>query len=125
MRKLLVVVAFLAVAALAGGGWFLFVADYSEGFRVGQVIKLSHKGYVFKTWEGTLDFGYLQTDPTAGVATRIWEFSVEDSAETVRRDIDAAIARNEKVKVHYKEKYIRWSWRGDTRYFVYKVEKAG
>jgi hypothetical protein len=115
----------VVVLLLAGLGWFAFVADYSDGYRVGQVIKLSRSGYVFKTWEGTLDFGFLQQDPAAGVATRLWDFSVRDDDEQVRKDIDTAIAGNRKVKLHYREKYFRWSWMGDTKHFVDKVELAG
>lgn len=123
MKKL--VAFFIVVLVVAGAAWFSFGADYSEGYRVGQIIKLSHKGYVFKTWEGTLDFGYLQQDPNAGMATRLWDFSVRDGDEAVRRDIDAAISSNAKVKVYYREKYFRWPWLGDTKYFAYKVERVG
>jgi hypothetical protein len=123
MKKLIALAVF--VLLLAGGAWFVFAADYSEGYRVGQVIKLSHSGYIFKTWEGTLDFGYLQQDPAAGVATRLWDFSIRDDDDQVRKDIDAAIAANRKVKLHYHEKYFRWSWMGDTKHFVDKAELAG
>jgi len=122
-RALGIFVALLLVVA-AGGIWFAVAADYSEGFRVGKVIKLSHKGFVFKTWEGTLDFGYLQTDPAGGVATRIWDFSVAPGDAQVRSDIDAAIAGDYKVKLHYEEKYVKLFWRGDTNHFVVKVERA-
>jgi len=40
-------------------------------------------------------------------------------------DIDTAIAGNRKVKLHYREKHFRWSWLGDTKHFVDKVELAG
>jgi len=124
MKKFLAVFALLVVLVVGAGVWFATVADYSEGYRVGKVIKVSHKGYLFKTWEGTLDFGYLQTDPQGGVATRIWDFSVAPGDEQVRKDIDAAIAGDYKVKLLYREKYMRLFWRGDTQHFVYKVEKA-
>ena len=124
MKKALSVMALVAGIVVAGGLWLTFYADYSDGYRVGRIIKLSHKGYAFKTWEGTLDFGYLQTDPQAGVATRIWDFSVPDDAADVRKDIDAAIAGDYKAKLYYREKYVRLPWRGDTRHFVYKVERA-
>lgn len=123
MKKLVALL--IVVLVIVAAGWFSFAADYSDGYRVGQIIKLSHKGYIFKTWEGTLDFGYLQQDPSAGVATRLWDFSVRDSDEQVRRDIDSAISSNAKVKLHYREKYFRWLWLGDTKYFVHKVERAG
>ena len=123
MRKAATIAIAVLAVALLGGIWFAFVADYSDGYRVGKIIKLSRKGYVFKTWEGTLDFGYLQNDPDAGVATRIWDFSV--SSDEVTKDVDAAIAGDYKTKVWYHEKYLKLPWRGDTKYFVYKVERAG
>jgi hypothetical protein len=67
----------------------------------------------------------LHWRPAAGVATRLWDFSVRDDDEQVRKDIDAAISGNRKVKLHYREKYFRWSWLGDTKHFVDKVELAG
>jgi hypothetical protein len=124
MKKTLGVVALVAMVVVAGGLWIALYADYSDGYRVGRIIKLSRRGYVFKTWEGTLDFGYLQTDPQAGVATRIWDFSVPADGEDVRKDIDAAIAGDYKTKLFYREKYIQLPWRGETKYFVYKVERA-
>ena len=124
MKKILFITAVVLLVSGAVAVWIVFFADYSDGYRVGQVIKLSRKGYLFKTWEGTLDFGYLQQDPQIGVATRIWDFSVDDDEYQVRKDIDAAIAKNEKVKLYYKEKIFQFSWRGDTKYFVYKVEKV-
>jgi len=124
MKKFLLSLLLVAALIVSGGVWFATAADYSEGYRVGKVIKLSNKGYLFKTWEGTLDFGYLQTDPQGGVATRIWDFSVAPGDDQVRKDIDAAIAGDYKVKLHYREKYVRLFWRGDTNHFVFKVEKA-
>jgi len=124
MKKTLGVIALLVAVAVAGGVWLALYADYSDGYRVGRIIKLSRRGYVSKTWEGTLDFGYLQTDPQAGVATRIWDFSVPADGDDVRKDIDAAIAGDYKTKLFYREKYIQLPWRGETKYFVYKVERA-
>jgi len=124
MKKALGLFVALVLLVAAAAAWFAVAADYSEGFRVGKVIKLSNKGYVFKTWEGTLDFGYLQTDPAGGVATRIWDFSVAPGDTAVRADIDSAIAGDYKVKLHYREKYLRLFWRGDTKHFVTKVERA-
>lgn len=103
--------------------------NYSDGYRVGQVIKLSHKGYLFKTWEGQLDQGFLAPSEDngtgSGVATRLWDFSVRENDTTARKQIDSAISMGYKVKVYYKEKIWNVSFWGDTRYFVYKVEKAG
>ncbi len=122
-EKLVALLVFLAI--VVGAAWIAFAADYSDGYRVGQVIKLSRSGYVFKTWEGTLDFGFLQQDPKSGMATRLWDFSVRDGDDAVRKDIDDAIAANAKVKLFYHEKYFRWSFFGDTKHFVYRLERVG
>ena len=31
----------------------------------------------------------------------------------------------QRVKVYYKEKYFKFSWIADTKYYVYKVEVGG
>jgi len=123
MKKFVALVVVLSV--VIGAAWIALAADYSDGYRVGQVIKLSRSGYVFKTWEGTLDFGFLQQDPTLGTATRLWDFSVRDGDDAVRKAIDDAIAVNAKVKLFYHEKYFRWSFFGDTKHFVYRLERVG
>jgi hypothetical protein len=122
MRKFLTIGLATVFGVLAIGFWVLFFANYSEGFRVGQVIKLSHKGMVFKTWEGTLDQGYLAPNSDTGIATRIWDFSVDGGDTEVRQAMDAAIASGQRVKLYYREKYFNWAFRGDTKYFVYKLE---
>lgn len=99
------------------------MGSYSDGFRVGNVIKLSNKGFIFKTYEGQLDQGYI-TQGADGINTRIWSFSVGHGDEQVRTEIDKAITTGRKVKLFYKEKFIRVFFMGDTKYFVYKVEEV-
>jgi hypothetical protein len=87
--------------------------NYSEGDRVGKVVKVSKRGVFFKTWEGQLSYGDNK---------EMWEFSIPNSQEQVRINIDDASENNKRVKLYYKEKYITFPWRGDTKYIVYKVE---
>ena len=42
MKKLVALLVFVAV--VIGAAWIAFAADYSDGYRVGQVIKLSRSG---------------------------------------------------------------------------------
>lgn len=100
---------------------YTVMGSYSDGFRVGNVIKLSHKGFVFKTWEGQLDQGYITQDPN-GINTRVWNFSVHNSDQNVIQAINEAITHNKKVKLYYKEKFIQLSFLGETKYFIYQVE---
>ena len=66
----------ILIAILLGVG--AYYASFSEGERTGNLIKFSHKGIIFKTWEGTLDLGIFQgARPSTGrVENTIWEFSV-------------------------------------------------
>ncbi len=100
---------------------FLNYASYSDGFRVGTPIKLSHKGNIIKTWEGELNIGGL-TSSAEGVIPTTWEFSIHGSDEEVREALNTAIERGTRVKLYYKEKYTRFFWQGDTKYFVYEVQ---
>ena len=116
------------LAAIAGV--LLFVAfasyatlgSYSDGYRVGNVIKLSHKGFVFKTWEGQLDQGYM-TQEAGGLNTRIFDFSVHNKDAAVLRAIEKANTNGKRVKLYYHEKFMQLSFLGDTKYFVYQVEE--
>lgn len=115
----------LLVAVSIATVLFLMYASYGEGYRVGNILKLSKKGVIFKTWEGELTQGFLEgtQDATAdGVATRIWYFTVNSDSGVIDQ-INHAIDSNKKVKVFYKEKYTHLPWIGDTRQVVYKVEE--
>jgi len=101
---------------------FLHYANYSTGFRAGVPIKLSQKGYIIKTWEGEMNIGGLTTS-AEGVIPTSWEFTVSRSGDDVREAINNAMVGGKRVKLYYHEKYARLFWRGDTKYFVYKVEE--
>ena len=100
---------------------FLSTANFSSGYRAGVPIKVSHKGVLFKTWEGQLNVGGL-TNSGQGAIPTTWEFSVKGSDDGVREKIEKAITEGKRVKLSYKEKYVKFFWRGDTKYFVYDVE---
>jgi hypothetical protein len=113
----------LLVIALGAGAYFTF-GSYSDGVRVGQIVKLSKRGFLFKTWEGELYQGFLESDPTAaagGIATRSWTFSVQDS-EPLIQQMNAVIEKGGKAKVHYHEKLALLPWLGETKYIVDSVE---
>ena len=104
---------------LVGGLLFVWVAGwtFSEGTRAGELIKISKKGVVFKTYEGQLNLGGFQSD-NAGIVGNIWEFS------TTKGDIYTRLQELEgkKIKLHYKQRYKPMPWQGKTDYFIHKVE---
>lgn len=88
--------------------------SYSEGQRVGYVQKVSRKGFICKTWEGT-----LYTDIAKGFRSDSFNF-------TVRSDSLAHVIENlggKKVSIYY-EQHIKVpsSCFGDTEYFVKKAD---
>ena len=100
---------------------FLNMANFSSGYRAGVPIKVSHKGVLFKTWEGQLNVGGLTSSDQGAIPTT-WEFSIPDGKDEVRDKIEEAITAGKRVKLSYNEKYVKFFWKGDTKYFVDEVE---
>ncbi len=93
---------------------FFYFANYSTGTRAGIVMKVSKKGVLFKTYEGMLDVGTIN-DP--------WNFSVDPSRGAIIDELNEVQASGERVQLHYQEKFAKFFWRGDTKYFVTKVDR--
>lgn len=120
LKKIGIIVLLLAIAVFV----FLNVANFSEGYRQGVPTKISKRGIIIKTHEGTLNVGGL-TNSSEGAIPTTWDFTVKKSADSVITKIDKAILGNKRVKLMYQEKYVRFFWLGDTKYFVYDVEILG
>jgi hypothetical protein len=120
-RKLfigLLVIALIAVAAT-----FLSTQmAYSEGDRAGVVSKLSKKGYVFKTHEGELNVG--AQGQVGNMSNNLWQFTIAGGDEKLTKDIEDAMTTGKRVKLHYEQRYMKFSWMGDTEYFVTRVDAA-
>lgn len=107
---------------LIGGAAFFGVSNmtYSEGTRAGYLIKISKKGFVFKTYEGQLNLGGVGSagEVTAIVGNDIWEFSVANN------EVYKKLQKYEgkRVSLNYKEKINAFPWQGDTNYFVTDIE---
>ena len=92
---------------------FIYFVTYSTGVRSGELIKISRKGVIIKTWEGEISQGIS--------GAQIFTFSVEDKNEQVIEDLQKNQGRY--VKLSYKERYATFFWLGDTKYFITKVEE--
>lgn len=104
---------------------FLYFGTYDEGVRAGNVVRISKKGIVFKTYEGQLNlqsFGALKgTTPFA----ETFDFSVINSKEDVVRELEAVALSGDRVNLHYIKRYAKFPWRGKTKYFITEVEREG
>lgn len=113
MRKFLIYILVATIIAVTAYFIFVYYATYSEGVRAGELIKVSNKGVIFKTWEGEISQGIS--------GAQIFSFSVLDSNKEVIDDLQTM--QGQYVKVTYIERYKTFPWWGDTKYFVTKVEK--
>ncbi len=105
----------LPVVLLGLYTWGTLTWVYSDGERVGYVQKLSHKGWLCKTWEGEL---VLVTVP--GTQAEKFYFTVRDPA--VIPKINAL--SGERVRLQYEEhKGVPFSCFGETSHFVNDVEE--
>jgi hypothetical protein len=114
--SLIVLVSIILVSA--GLGSIALFGTYSEGTRVGRIVKFSKKGVVFKTYEGV---GGLGKDAQGNIATDKWAFSVYRGDDEIIKKIEEAQSSNAVVELRYKEKFYQFSWRGDTKYFIEEV----
>lgn len=98
-----------------GVGSFLYFGSFSTGDRAGVVIKVSQRGYLFKTWEGEMNLN------NQGNTIEKFEFSVESDQTKVIEELKDAALTGERIRISYVERYRTFSWRGDTKYFITEV----
>lgn len=118
LKKLLVVLLIAGIAAI--GVYFLYTNyTFSEGTRAGNLIKISKKGILFKTYEGQLKMGGIDLENQGESLSDTWSFSVKD------RDIVKKLEKlqGEKVILRYKEINKAMPWQGDTNYFITDIEQ--
>ena len=93
--------------------WAALSWSYSTGERAGWVQKLSHKGWLCKTWEGELALVSLP-----GSTPEKFFFTIRD--EAVARQVTKLMGK--RVSLHYEEKVgLPTSCFGETRHYVTNV----
>ena len=105
----------LLITLLAAGyTWFVVTWSYSSGERAGWVQKLSHKGWLCKTWEGELSMVAMP-----GSMPEKFFFTVHD--DTVAEQINRAMGK--RVALHYEQHIgIPTTCFGETQYFVTAIQ---
>ena len=89
---------------------------YSSGERAGFLQKMSHKGWVCKTWEGELSLIAIP-----GTAPEKFLFSVRDTV--VAKRLEAAMGK--RVTLLYEQhKGVPSSCFGETEYFVVDLKEV-
>jgi hypothetical protein len=113
MKKFLII---LIAAVILGGALYVtavYNITYSEGFRSGELVKVSKKGVLFKTWEGEISQGVSEAQR--------FSFSIEKDQEKIiglMKDYQGKF-----VRLTYKERFATFPWLGETLYFIIDIER--
>jgi hypothetical protein len=102
---------------------FYYFGTYSEGVRSGVVVKISRKGYLFKTYEGQLNLMTFGAVRSQNLVSESFEFSVSSGQTDLIKQLEQASLSGERVSLHYKERFGVFPWRGDTKYFVTELTR--
>ncbi|MBL6991099.1 MAG: 6-phosphogluconate dehydrogenase [Bacteriovoracaceae bacterium] len=104
MKKKLFLVLIILLALAGLGIYIVLNYSYSRGVRTGKLVKLSKKGFLITTYEGTLDLG------SGDQLT--WQFSIHD------KDLgnELIVHSGRRVKLTYIEHIFKLFY--DTKYNV-------
>ncbi len=78
MRKYLFRIIILTVIILGLFIYWKYAFTYSEGYRAGLLQKFSHKGAMFKTYEGEMILSSVQSSANVTIASEKFLFSVTE-----------------------------------------------
>ncbi len=119
-RKFLLRLTFVALLVISFLVYWYYFNVYSDGERTGLLTKLSHKGNIFKTYEGEILIGNFQQAPNVMVPEKFY-FSVKSKklADTLMKLQGKIIS----LKYHQYRKTL--PWRGESVYMVTDLQRVG
>lgn len=115
--KILWTLLLLLILSLGGYIYWKYFFTYSNGNRYGLLQKFSHKGNIFKTYEGEMILSSVRGNNNVPLASEKFFFSV--TSDKVANQLMNLQGRF--VTVHYREKNGTLSWRGESKYIVDSV----
>ncbi len=105
---------FIVLLSLGAFIYWKYFYTYSDGNRTGLLQKFSHRGNVFKTYEGELVLSSVSSTNNVALASEKFYFSVvNDSIAKLMQNFEG-----KRVRMHYKQKNGALFWRGDSEYIV-------
>lgn len=113
-KKVLKWLTFLVISGLVIFAYFQYFYTYSEGYRAGLLQKFSHKGSIFKTYEGELILSSISSSKDITLASEKFYFTLIN--KDLIRSFDTL--QGQEVIVHYKQKNSPLFYRGDSEYLV-------
>jgi hypothetical protein len=117
VKKIGRTVMLILLLALAVFIYWKYYFTYSDGERFGLLQKFSHKGNIFKTYEGEMILSSVRGNANVPIASEKFYFSVVDKPVALQ----LMRIQGQHVTVHYKQKNGKLPWRGESEYIVDSV----
>lgn len=115
--KYLTIFFLLVILGLGIFFFWKYYFTYSSGNRYGLLQKFSHKGNIFKTYEGEMVLSSVRGNNNITIASEKFFFSVKEN-----NIADQLVNLQGKyITVHYLEKKGTLPWRGESIYIVDSV----
>ncbi len=119
IKRIFLILLIIALGYLAFSYW----AIYERGVMAGKVLRITEKGIIFKTYEGKLNLETFGALKGASPIAESFNFSVEKSETEVIKQLQEVSLSGERVNLHFKKRYTTFPWRGETKYFITRVER--
>jgi hypothetical protein len=119
-KKVLLILTILLIGIFA----FFYWGKYESGIMAGKVLRISQKGFIFKTYEGKLNLETFGALKGASPIAESFDFSVESSDTTVINQLEQVSLSGERVNLYFIKRYMTFPWRGESKYFVNQVERS-
>lgn len=120
VKRVLIVALLLGMATLC----FLYWGVYEEGVMAGKVLRVTEKGMLFKTHEGKISLDSYGALKGVSPIAETFDFSIEGDQTEVLQKLQEVSLSGERVNLYFVKRYITFPWRGDTKYFIEKVERT-
>ena len=119
VKTLTIILLIVAVAVFC----FLYWATYEEGVMAGKVLRVSQKGMLFKTYEAKINLETFGALRGASPIAESFDFSIYKNDTDIIKQLETVSLSGERVNLYFVKHYMTFPWRGDTKYFVVKVER--
>ena len=120
VKRVLIIALLLGIATLC----FIYWGVYEEGVMAGKVLRVTEKGMLFKTHEGKISLDSFGALKGVSPIFETFDFSIEGDQTEVLQKLQEVSLSGERVNLYFVKRYVAFPWRGDTKYFVEKVERT-
>ena len=118
IKKIVILLIALIVIITCIFIYWNYFYTYSDGYRAGLLQKFSHKGNIFKTYEGEMILSSVSSNTNVALASEKFYFSVTN--KNLAQQLDTI--QGQMVILHYRQKNGVLFWHGESEYLVDSVK---